>query len=276
MRDLVTRYVIAGPTRTGTTAVSVMLSGHPAVASMPGELDPELFVKGLAIFKVNGYVTPQEVERGHRVLFDAITEVAAGPQTRARGAKTCINAPAMVRTMGRVLREHLPGTRIIVTLRADYVAHLGSRLHLRRTGVAHSWRAGADRAPQRIRIPKLYLARHVVAMERAYAAYGDMAEADALFWLDYEAFAADNRAMYRRLIDFLGLPYEDPAWMSSRKVLPAPDRYIERYAELTRYAQRIATRYREGQLTTAFLRLAGVYTRLYRLLHVRRPRSAKA
>ncbi|HHB13517.1 MAG TPA: hypothetical protein ENK62_09990 [Chromatiales bacterium] len=249
----------------------MMLSGHPAIAAMPGELDPGVFIQGLGVFKIKGYLTPEEEERGHAIVFDAMTAVASGPETRIRGAKTCMNSPKMVQRMARVLREHLPGTRVIVTRRNDYVAHLGSRLHLRRTGVAHSWRPGADRAPQRVRVPRVQLVRHVVNMEQVYAAYAGIVEPEACFWLDYEDFARDNREMYERLLTFLGLPFEEPVWMSSRKVLPSPEAYIHRYAELRDYAERIARAHREGRLSPAFLRLAALGVRLHRIWERVRP-----
>lgn len=263
-----TRYLIVGPTRSGTTALHLLLGGHPQVSTLVGELAFKRLADGLSGFTLKGYVTEQEQQIGRRLVFDAITSAHRTSATTTLGAKATINSAAGASDLVKVVGTYMPFLKIIVMVRRDLVAHFYSRAQLRKTGVAHSWRRPADgKGEVSGRVDKWLLANSAIttlAMYRRLQAARGCAD---YVEVEYETFAGDNLGTYRLLLDFLGLEYVEPTWHHSSKLHDNPEDVIPGYADLTRYVASLAERQNQDLLSPHFVRWLRLYARFRRLIN---------
>jgi hypothetical protein len=209
--DVDARYLIVGPTRSGTTALHTLLGGHPGISIYTGELYFPRLAAGVAGFCKGGHATESEERLGRLALFDALAGATREPAAQVLGAKTTANARGTALSILKAAREHLPGVKFIVPVRHDIVAHYGSRFKLQTTGVAHSWDK-PDRSAQnaQIRIDRWLLGRSALWLFETYDALRKAAEFTDYHEIDYEAFAQDNDAVYRDMLKFLDLDYVAP------------------------------------------------------------------
>lgn len=233
-----TRYIILGYSRSGTTVTHLALMGHPDVSALDGELRPApFFTTGLRAF-TGGYAHPDEDALAYPALFDAITSMR-NPDAQAYGAKTACNSPEAARRIVEVLREHFPAMKVIHVRRADQVAHYGSVVMGKRTGIMHSWQA-AKRAPgpESIRLSRRQLLGFVRWSNRLNGVFADLSRSHDYLCLDNEQYQKDPEACHRMLFDFVGLAHMDADWVTSKKVLPHPAAYIDNYEQCRRWLER--------------------------------------
>lgn len=234
------RYLIIGYQRSGTTALHTLLSGHPNIACFAGELREPYFSRGLTSFN-GGYQTPEEAERGHGLLFDAITGAHVTADTQIQGAKTVCNTANRAAVINDVVLNRLAGIKIIVIERRDLVAQYGSRLVTKRTGVYHSWQKDNSQAksaaPAPVRIDRHLFKRYAMVVQRTYNEIRKLEGQVPYLHLTHEAFLEDSQSVYQQALDFLGLPVVEPDWFESRKVLPHASTYIQDYERMTELLQ---------------------------------------
>jgi hypothetical protein len=263
-----TRYIIIGPNRSGTTLVHLALEGHPNASALSDEMRVStFFTRGIRTFTY-GSELPEERERGFSALFDAVTLLRGSADTMAHGAKIANNSPRLARVVVETLRNSLPDMKIIIMARKDLVAQYGSLLHMRRSGILHSWYEGFKTLKvRRMRISKWRFLAYCINLENMHRALQDLKLTHDVLNIEFEDLLSNPGAVYERLFQFLGLPPVLPNWIDSKKVLPPPERYIKNYAELTA----VLERFRQGNLSSTSLWVAELLARsLERLRHLKR------
>jgi hypothetical protein len=258
-----TRYLIIGPHRSGTTVVHMAVEGHPNSSALSDEMRvPTFFTRGIGAFTY-GSELPEERQRGFSALFDAVTLLRGSPDTMANGAKVATDSPRLTRVIVETLQANLPDMKVIIMTRRDLVAQYGSLLHMRRSGILHSWYEGFKTLKVRkMRISKWRFLTYCISIEGMYRTLQDLKATHDVLDVEFEDLLSNPMAMYARLFQFLGLPAVEPNWVDSKKVLPPPDRYIKNYAQLTALLEK----FRQGNLSASSLRvpefLANSYERL--------------
>lgn len=258
-----TRYLIIGGARTGTTAFSTMLDGHPEISSLVGELQFDVLARGTHGFSVKGYATENAKAKGPALLFDAITSAEADENTTTLGAKITVNSRARADSTVATLREHFPGIKIILIQRDDLVALYGSRAQLRRTGLAHVWDNRTRKpATSRIRINPWLLMQFVIANLDTYSALAKLSESHDVLRVSHEQFCKDPTAAYRETAKFLGVRAVEPLWVNSRKVLPPASEYIHNYEGLCSIMRDTRTAHASGHISDGKRKLLGLCFRV--------------
>ncbi len=258
-----TRYIIIGPNRSGTTVVHLAVEGHPNATALSDEMRVStFFTRGIRAFTY-GSELPEERQRGFSALFDAITLLRGSPDTMAYGAKVATNSPRLARVIVETLQDSLPDMKVIIMARRDLVAQYGSLLHMRRSGILHSWYEGFKTLKVRkMRISKWRFLTYCIGIEGMYRTLLDLKATHDVLDVEFEDLLSNPSVMYARLFQFLGLPAVEPNWVDSKKVLPPPDRYIKNYAQL----RVLLEKFRQGNLPASSLWvpefLANSYERL--------------
>lgn len=260
--DVNSRYLIVGPTRSGTTALHLLLAGHPEVSVLAGELNFKQLAVGAKAFTVKGYVTDDEERLSRAAIFDALTGAVHDSNTKALGAKTTTNNDVAAAHLSATLRQHLGSVKVIVLVRRDFVAHFYSRVQLRKTGIAHSWQRGEKTSTDEpARLNKWLLAKHVIANVDLYRELAKIGTFADYIEVEYEQFEKDNLSTYRDLLTFLGLGYREPVWHQSEKLHKNPATSIADYQALTDFANEIAEKQRTGTLSPTLKTWVRAYSR---------------
>jgi hypothetical protein len=226
------RYLVIGYARSGTTVTHHIISGHPQVASLLGELKPEPFyTQGKRIFTFGNEPCNPRIE--YPKLFDCLTKFNATADILANGTKTVCNSHRQAENIVDVLRRYLPDIYVIIVKRRDLVAQMGSGIHSKKSGVAHSWRDGADRLKVRkIRISKHKFISYIYNVRRLYSVFDGLNESHKVLNLTYEDLS-DMDTYSGRIFDFLGIENLKPTWLHDKKIMPGPSEYIKNYSKMS-------------------------------------------
>lgn len=270
----VTRYLIAGYKRSGTTFTHLLLKGHPRVSALNDEMTvAPFFDGGVETYTIGGCLSSAERNFGRRRLFDAIVG-ANEPVADAFGAKIAIGNARAAASVVECLGTHMPDMKVILVRRSDIVAQYGSLLQRRRTHVAHSWNPGFGKSPvARIRIDRILFARYVAGVFDTLAELDKLRATNDVLDVCYEDLSANVDGQYRRILEFLGLSYTEATWLDSKKVLPPPAEYITNYDEMASLQARIQDAHAAGAISRSWRKAVGLYCRGHTLLTagIRRP-----
>ncbi len=266
-RDL-TRYLILGLARTGTTVLHLSVMGHPNVSALSDEIPVQpFFGRGLSTFTF-GNEFEQEKERGHLVLFDAITSITATAQTTAIGAKTVAHTCEQAHIIVDALQKHLPGIKVVLTLRNDMVAQYGSLRGARATGAWHSWyRNIEDNRQQKMRINRSLFTRAALHWLDSLRVLRRLHDSHDVHEWRYENFMADREASVRGVFRFLGLPNAEIAPLKSEKVKPPPQQYIHNYTRMAAFAEILAQRHKQNTVPVRARIISAFIERASRCCH---------
>ena len=228
-----TRYLIIGYSRSGTTVTHLAIMGHPNVAALNDEMQVSpFFTKGISTF-THGNDLEEEKERAYSHLFDAITLLKANHETTAHGVKVACNSHERAMALVNVLQNHLKDLKIIIIVRKDLVAQYGSGIHGAKTGIMHSWyREAKDMKVRKIKIKKYLFITYVNNVIKMYNVIRGLENSHDVLEIYYEDLIRDPQNFYRKIFEFLNLPVINPTWLTSKKVLPAPEDYIINYAAM--------------------------------------------
>lgn len=232
-----TRYLIIGRARSGTTVTHLVLLGHPNVAALNDELKPDpFFTRSVSAFTF-GNDLPEERSLGARKLFDAITSIGATSATRAIGAKTVCNSPVLAGRLVEILRERFPELKIVHVVREDLAAMYGSARQARKSGVMHSWYKGYGSTPiGSIRIRKWPFTAFALGSLRTNEAIRKLRESHEYLEIAYEDYLKDPQPLQQRLFEFIGVPAIEATWLNSQKVMPPASQYIRNYDQAVAWA----------------------------------------
>ncbi|GAB4352253.1 MAG: hypothetical protein Kow0099_36450 [Candidatus Abyssubacteria bacterium] len=228
-----TRYIIIGYPRSGTTIIHLAVMGHPNVTALTDEMKiVPFFTRGISIFTF-GNDTREEKERGYRALFDALTLLKEKEDTRAHGLKVVCPSPERARALVHVLQRYIDDIKVILILRRDLVAQLGSELHAKKTGVYHSWYGRfQDMKPKKIKIYKFEFIGYASSVFETHHELKRLEETHHVLDIHYEDLLAHQSEVFEKIYAFLNIPALEPTWLDSKKVLPPPEEYITNYRDM--------------------------------------------
>jgi len=254
-----TRYIIVGMARSGTTATHRALYGHPNVCAMADELhvDP-FFTKGVSCFTVGGE-NHWERSHGYLGLFDAVTlyeAEAPDPEGKrliaycgtpdlpkqtihANGLKVAIPNAEDARLLVDGLQQYFGGLKIIHVRRRDWLAQCASLERAMQSGVWHSWTGtggeGKAAANEKLTIPAQQFTAYMQMAEDTESQLARLGQSHEVCEFSYEDdLLANPGGCWAKLFEFLGVRAMEPTWMSSSKVAPPIDDFVENAAELRR------------------------------------------
>jgi hypothetical protein len=265
-----TRYLIIGRARSGTTVTHLVLLGHPNVAALNDELKPEpFFTRAISSFTF-GNDLPEERALGLSRLFDAVTSIRATADTLALGAKTVCNSPELAARLVETLRERMPELKIVHFVRQDLVALYGSARQGRRSGIMHSWYPDyQSRTVDTMRIRKWPFTTFALGCLRTNEAVCKLGDSHDYMEIVYEDYLNDPESIHQQLFEFLGLPVVAATWLKSEKVMPPASQYIRNYDLATAWAQELKEYVQSGSSRPAIERsgrLGRIWKRFDRLL----------
>jgi hypothetical protein len=247
--QITTRYLIIGLPRSGTTLTHTGVLGHPNISALTDEmLAMPFFPKGLSAFTF-GNEYPEEKQKGHRALFDAMTSILANDKTTALGAKCCPQTIEQTQALVQSVQKNFPDLKIILSIRDDLVAQYGSLVSARFDGVWHSWHQGADKIKNRRR--RLYrpmFDRYVLNALESISLLRQLKQTHPVHEFAYEEQLTDQAGVFRRIFEFLRVPPVEVTWLRTKKVKDAPDQYITNYARMTRRLQWLRQRHETNTL----------------------------
>ena len=267
-----TRYLIIGYSRSGTTVTHLALMGHPNVAALTDELKPApFFTKGISTF-THGNDPEYEKEKGYSALFDALTLICSNENTMAHGAKVACNYYKLAEKITEVVQHHLTDLKVIIVVRKDLVAQLGSALSGKKSGIMHSWYKGFEKRKVRpIKIPKWRFTAYATNVFRMYNALKALKKTHDVLEVNYEDLLTEPDLFYNKLFSFLDVPAITPSWLKSKKVMPPPEQYIKNYEPLQARLRAIET----GSLPFYILFVSRLINHLVRTLRLLKPQKKK-
>lgn len=145
------------------------------------------------------------------------------------------------------------------------MAHYGARARLQKTGIAHLWKQrNASEDQEMVSIDRWLLANSVLINMDNYRALRPMSQFTKYIEVDYESFAEDNDATYRRLLQFLDLAYVAPDGLKARRLHPRPESYIVGYAAHVSYVETLKSPYAENCLPPSYVTAIRIYAKIKR------------
>jgi hypothetical protein len=222
------RYIIAGNQRSGTSAVHNALKDHPECSALNDEIgiDP-FFTQGFSVF-THGNESYWEKEKGLIRLFDCLTSVKATEQTKALGLKTVIKDADRANQFVESVKKNLPGIKIILTYRNDFVAQYASLKRAQSTGKWHSWQKHKTKDIM-ITINQETYEKYLLNCLSALDVVQQLKQTHDFLIFDYEMDLMNQN--FRKLFDFVGVSNLPVEWMYAEKVSPMPEKYIIDYTK---------------------------------------------
>lgn len=226
-----TRFLIVGMQRSGTTVTHHCLGGHPQVSLTTDEVSTDpFFSKGLSVF-TTGRESFAARRRGYQRLFDAISLAATDRPVRAAGLKVALASPEDAVDLVECVREYFEGLKVVMVRRADLVAQCGSLYRAMRTGQWHAFGKKAGGADEKISIPLEEFDVYVRNCRRIEAQLDRLKATHPVCELLYER-DIEKGLDKDRLFDFVGVDRLPAAWMEMQKVSPPAEKFIANHAEL--------------------------------------------
>lgn len=263
------RYFVVGYQRSGTTLIHLLLKDHPNVSALNDELQVSpFFSKGISCF-THGNDYREEKELGYARMYDTLTTLMADNQTLANGAKCVCNSKNSAQTLVDVISKYFKDMKIIHVVRNDLVAQYGSMIKSSRSGIMHSWYKGSlNQKPDSININKLLFIRYILGCLDTNSAISRLQKTNPYYQSIYEEFSKNPDKIKSELFNFIGIPDLKPDWLFSKKILPAPESYINKYQELYALMEKIKIQYENKTLPMTTIFLAKVFSKLYKQFNI--------
>lgn len=130
--------------------------------------------------------------------------------------------------------------KVILTVRDDWVAQLGSLMRAKRTGVWHSWVRADRRDIHSFSIEPNAFIEYANRCSRLPARMRELGESHDLLELSYEEdILAGAPASFQQVFDFVGIPRVEITRLVSEKVAPPPEDFITNIAELREFEAKV-------------------------------------
>ncbi len=234
-----TRYIIVGHARSGTSVTHHLLMDHSEVSAVYDEVDCNpFFTKGIGAF-THGLDKESEKQKSFLSLFDAITQLNVTPVTKACGLKTAINNPNAALAMVHTLQENMKDIKIIIVVRNSLVDLMGSIERAKKTGNWHSWQKNIKKENIRFSIPKDEFIEFAINSSHVYEILSGLQKSHEVIFFDYEKdISPNNPDNYNKLYDFLNLSSHQTQ-IPLKKVAPTAEEYLINYKELKDLEEKI-------------------------------------
>ena len=270
------RYFVVGYQRSGTTLIHLLLKDHPNVSALNDELQVSpFFSKGISCF-THGNDYREEKELGYTRMFDTLTTLMADNKTLANGAKCVCNSKTSAQTLVDVISKYFKDMKIIHVIRNDLVAQYGSMIKSSRSGIMHSWYKGSlNQKADTININKLLFISYILGCLDTYSAISSLQKTNPYYLSIYEEFTENPDKIKSELFGFIGIPDLKPDWLFSKKILPDPESYINKYHEFYALMEKIKIQYENKTLPKTTIFLAKAFSKLYKQFNLTRTLRAK-
>ncbi len=228
----ISRYLIVGNARSGTTVTHLALMGHPNISALNNEINVNpFFSKGFASFTF-GAETKNEKTLGYQILFDAITSVNLTKNSMARGMKVALSSVKDAEILVESIKHNFPDIKIIFVERLDYLAQFGSLKRAENSGQYHSWNKQMKKVSD-ISINKKDFIDYVFRVKKINEIVEILKYSHEFMIFNYEEDILEGSLKnYTKLFNFLKIPIVDITWLNSSKVAPSPEIFIKNYNEL--------------------------------------------
>lgn len=222
------RYIIIGIPRSGTTAVHLLLKGHPQVSATNDEIKVSpLFDDNISTFTY-GNDTPKEKEKGLVALFDTITTLESDEKTIAHGMKLAISNPEDAAILVDGIRK-IKDVKIVFVERMDLVAQMGSGKLAYKTGRLHSWAEAKNNEEFQLTLDENKFLIRMCNYMKTIQVVKQLQSEFPFFIYQYDDL---KEPKYKDLFEFLNLEITSPSWFKSGKVAPSPEEYLINYHQL--------------------------------------------
>jgi hypothetical protein len=247
------RYIVIGPGRSGTTVTHLLLRGHPDVAAVSDELRAKaIFDEGLNYF-ASGKLHGDELVEGRRGIMDLFFNLCGGDQAVCSGVKFAVVTAHEAEVIVNYLQSELKDVKVIITSRDDVLAQYASLVKARKTGHWHSWTANAEKAATTVRLNRYEYSSYYKDNQRILESLRSLKETHDCIEINFEADLMSGTAYQAKLFKFLGLRELEPDWLKSKKVSPPAEEYVQNYQQIKNLEPLIAER-DEGLLPGALSR----------------------
>ncbi len=224
-----TRYIILGQARSGTTVVHFTLRNHPQVSALYDEVNYSPFYdKGLSVF-THGLDKPEEKSKGFLALFDALTQLNKTDQSTAFGLKTAVNTIYSARTVVEAIQKYLPQVKIIYIYRSRLTDQYASLVRAQKTGSWHSWQKDIEHKSPLIRFKKKEFVNYLKQSLEINRLLSTLRQTNDFFEFNYETDILPNKIEnYYKLFDFLGIERINLD-IALKKVAKPTSEYVKKY-----------------------------------------------
>ncbi len=230
------RFVVLGTQRTGTTLVSTSLNSHPKVKCL-GEAFKAFLPRGDVDVADSGYRRYWSSSLGRRCAHylrrersvrTFLDELYGGTDCAAVGFKLMFNQLRQAPAILDYFEEH--AVRCINVYRDNILKTLVSRLSARATGVFH---ATEKKARPKVTIQTAGLIERLTALEAEKTRWRDLVgERLPMMRVSYEDFVRDRDVCGRQVLEFIGVA---PQPLDSRLSKLNPDHLrdiVDNYEEI--------------------------------------------
>lgn len=229
------RYIIIGSGRSGTTAVHLLLKGHPQVSALNDEIKPLFFEKGLETFTFGAH-TKNEKDREWIQLFDAIAGINKTPKTSAFGLKIAVWDSMITHKVVESIQNNFPEIKIIITRRNDIVAQYASGIRAKKTGNWHSWKKSKYSNKKKvITLNKLKYENYLVENLKIAEHLNKLKLTHSTLEFSFEKDLCNN--IYPKLFKHIEVQNLTPTWFKSKKVSSNASDYVLNYSKMKKLTE---------------------------------------
>lgn len=246
-----TRYLIIGAKRSGTTLAHLALANHPEVAALRNELKIEpFFTQGTRIFSYNQASDPASLAANTCALFDALMQSEVTATTQARGAKVACAHAAEVELVQQCLLDDGSAWKFITVRRRDKLATIGSLKVAQQTNLYHIHDKTQQQATPTVQLNPLELEHAVLNLCEIDKALDGLSDKCPVVDVAYEDLMATPHSELSRIFDFVGVQSMEKQSLPMKKVLPNPQDYVQNYEAARKIVEDTESAFRHGKLTT--------------------------
>jgi hypothetical protein len=229
--DNMTRCILAGPHRSGTTYMHTLLMGHPEISGIQEEVkvDP-LFIDGISTFTF-GNEHKEEKSKGYLALLNALSNLNKNERTRCSFIKVAFLHPLYLKKFIETYNAHLTGVKLIITLRENLLAQYASHLRKNKTKIVTLTKQNTSDNPNvKVKINKRKFKKYLYKMIYLKKLLMHHFEERALFVSYEKDIQNQNPELNKRVFDYLSLEKNIAVtWQNQKKVSPSPENYIKDY-----------------------------------------------
>jgi len=241
-----TKCIVLGPNRSGTTYVHNLLMGHPEVSGIQEEIkiDP-IFTKGISTFTY-GNESIQDNSNGFVALFDALSFMNKKNNTKCGFIKIAILNPYYLEQFIHTYKVYLKDIKMVITLREDILAQYASQLRKDKTKIVTINNSNDSKNKDvKVKVNKNKLKKYVynmIYMQKLILANLK----DNVLFISYEKdILSDNFKLPEMLFSYIGVEQNiNVSWQNQYKVSPAPEDYIYNYNNIREYYNTLIYRFK--------------------------------
>ena len=233
-------YLILGAPRSGTTALHLLIAGHPNVSTLNDEVKLDQILKvGISAFTYGGN-TKKENDKSPWETFKFLSEYNSNNLSMTFGMKAATGNLAILEDYSSIIRNKLRHVSIIGCVRSDIMAQYASLKRAQFTGQWHSWRKEIAVASNfRLRIDPAEYSQYYLKNIQIIAQIRKLKESNNYLEISYEEDILKGVDYALKVFDYLNLPYVEPNWFNSKKVAPPVEDYVVNHDDIRKVEKKV-------------------------------------